>query len=327
MSGLPERDTDMFLYCEKQYFNHKICAYNSQMNNISTIQLFVRVVEEGSFSSAARFLGLTPSAVSRQISHLEKELGGRLFQRTTRKQRLTEAGEIYFQHAQRLVEDLEVAKLAVKQLTDKPSGSLRITAEADFALTFIEPILPEFLTRYPEIQVNLQMSASFQDLINTNLDLAIRIGHLEDSSLAARKLADSQSVVCASPAYIAKHGMPNHPSDLIQHSCLSFRTKPGKNYWRFETPEGSTEIPISGRLNANGLHFLRQTALNGLGIIMIPTWMVRDELNQQTLVPLLTRFSVIPSSTPINAIFSNKRQLAPKVRAFVDFLAERIQTL
>ncbi len=297
------------------------------MSNMSTMQLFVRVVEEGSFSAAARFLGLTPSAVSRQISYLEKELGGRLFQRTTRKQSLTEAGEIYFQHAQRLVEDLEAAKLAVKQLTDKPAGSLRVTAEADFALAFIEPLLPEFLQRYPEIQVSLQMSAGFQDLINTNLDLAIRIGHLEDSSLAARKLANSQSVVCASPTYLAKHGIPACPNDLMQHSCLSFRTNPGKNYWRFETTKGFIEVPITGRLNANGLLFLRKAALSHLGIIMIPTWMVRDELKQQSLISILDSFSVTPSSTPINAIFSNKRQLAPKVRAFVDFIAERIQTL
>jgi len=295
------------------------------MSHLSALQLFVRVVEEGSFSAAARFLDITPSAVSRQISLLEKELGGRLFQRTTRKQSLTEAGEIYFQYAHRLVEDLEAAQLAVKRLTDKPSGSLRVTAEADFALTFIEPILPEFLKRYPDIHVSLQMSAGLQDLIHENLDVAIRIGHLEDSSLAARKLAESQSVICASPAYLAQYGTPTHPSELAQHSCLSFRTRAGKKYWRFDTDQGPIDVPISGRLNVNGLAFLRNAALSDLGIIMIPTWMIGKELQQQQLRPILSNFTTLPPSTPISAIFSHNRQLAPKVRAFIDFLIERIQ--
>lgn len=294
------------------------------MNNISNIQLFVRVVEEGSFSAVARSMGVTPSAVSRQISQLEKELGGRLFQRTTRKQSLTEAGEIYFQHADRLVEDIEVAKLAVKKLTDKPSGSLRITAEADFALRFIEPLLPEFLKLYPEIQVCLHMSSIQLDLIDENLDLALRIGHLENSSLTARKLGDSNSVICASPAYISKHGEPSHPSDLQAHSCLSFNTKVGVNRWRFETTSNSINIPIKGCLKVNSLSFLRKAALKDLGIIMIPRWMIQDELKQKRLLPILQEFSILQPSTPINAIFTNKRQLAPKTRAFINFLTERL---
>lgn len=225
------------------------------MSHLSNIELFVRVVEEGSFSAAARSLGITPSAVSRQISSLEVELGGRLFQRTTRKQNLTEVGEIYFQHAQRLVEDMEAAQLAVKQLAGKPSGHLRLTAEADFALAFIAPILPEFLNRYPDIQVSLQMSAVLQDLIHDNLDVAIRIGHLEESSLAARKVADSRSLICASPNYLAKHGTPMYPRELCSHCCLSFNTLSGVKRWSFEAPEGPIEAVIEGRLNANGLAF------------------------------------------------------------------------
>jgi len=296
------------------------------MNSISNIQLFVRVVEEGSFSAVARALGVTPSAVSRQISQLEKELGGRLFQRTTRKQSLTEAGEIYFQYADRLVEDMEVAKLAVKKLTNKPAGSLRITAEADFALTFIEPILPEFLTLYPEIQVNLHMSSTPLDLIDENLDLALRIGHLKSSSLTARRLGDSRSVICASPAYLLKHGEPTHPNDLQSHHCLSFRTQAGINRWRFETVNDPIDIPIKGCLNVNSLSFLRKAALKDLGIIMIPSWMVGDDLLQKSLVPILQEVSILQPSTPIHAIFTNKRQLAPKTRAFIDFLTERLSS-
>ena len=155
-----------------------ICEYNSQMKEISHMKLFINVVEEGSFSAAARSLGLTPSAVSRQISQLEEDLGGRLFQRTTRRQNLTEAGEIYFQHVVRIVEDMQVAQKAVKSLTGAPSGTLRITAEADFAIAFIEPVIKEFLERYPDIQISLDLSASYNDLITDNFDLAIRVGHL-----------------------------------------------------------------------------------------------------------------------------------------------------
>ncbi|WP_025565124.1 LysR family transcriptional regulator [Psychromonas sp. SP041] len=294
------------------------------MNNISNIQLFVNVVEKGSFSAVARSMEVTPSAVSRQISQLEKELGARLFQRTTRKQSLTEAGDIYFQHAKRLVDDIEVAKLAVKKLADKPSGRLRITAEADFALTFIEPILPEFLQLYPEIQISINMNSAPLDLIDENLDLALRIGHLDNSSLTARKLGDSQSVICASPNYLLKHGQPTHPHDLQTHNCLSFNSKISNNRWRFEMANHPIEVPIKGSLSVNSLSFLRKAALKDLGIIMIPKWMVHDELLQESLTPILEAFSIMQPSTPINAIFTNKRQLAPKTRAFIDFLTQRL---
>ena len=297
------------------------------MNELSNLQLFVRVVEEGSFSAAARFLGITPSSVSRQVSQLEKELGARLFHRTTRKQSLTETGEIYFQHARRIVADLDEARLAVNRLTDTPSGSLHITAEADFAVAFIAPTLPDFLDRYPAVQIRLFMTSGQMDLIDGGIDLAIRVGHLEDSSLIARKIATSRSLLCASPAYLETHGTPTHPSELEAHDCLSFRTNPEKNHWDFEMPRGTLSVPISGRLNANSLVFLRDSALAALGIIMIPTWMIHDELNHGHLVPLLDGFPLAPPSTPVHAVFAHNRHLAPKVRAFVDFLAERMETL
>ena len=289
------------------------------------MQLFVRVVEDGSFSTTARFLGITPSSVSRQVSQLEGKLGARLFHRTTRKQSLTEAGEIYWQHAHRLVADLEAARLAVSQLTDTPSGSLRVTIEADFAHAYVAPILPDFLGRYPAVQVHLSMSAGMMDLVDSGIDLAIRIGHLDDSSLIARKIAMSRSLVCASPAYLEQHGTPTHPSELEAHSCLSFRIQPGKNNWGFKLPQGSLDVPISGRVNANSLVFLRNAALAALGIIMIPTWMIYDELKHGHLVPLLEDFPLVPASTPIHAVFAHSRHLAPKVRAFVDFLAEQME--
>jgi len=288
------------------------------------MHLFLKVVEEGSFSAAARALGLTPSAVSRQISQLENELGGRIFQRTTRKQSLTEAGEAYFQHVNRIVEDIEIAHKAVKNLTGAPAGKLRVSAEADFALAFIEPILSEFFNLYPEIQVSLNLSPNYEDLINDSFDLAIRIGHLDDSSLVATKLTDSQSIICVSPEYLKRHGTPTIPNDLLDHKCLSFRTDPGKKHWKFATEKESINVPIKGCLQVNNLVFLRNAALKGLGIVMIPKWVVEKEILEKSLIPILEHYQTIPPSTPVYIIFSNKRQLAPKVRVFIDFLKKRI---
>lgn len=297
------------------------------MSEISDMRLFVRVVDEGSFSAAARKAGLTPSAVSRQVAALEGELGTRVFHRTTRKQSLTEAGEIYYRHAVRIVADLDEARLAVSQLADAPAGSLRVTVESDFALAHIAPVLPEFLDRYPGVKVHLFMSPGMMDLVDSGIDVAIRIGHLEDSSLVARKIGTSQSVVCASPTYLDRNRAPSHPSELEAHSCLSFRTAPGKNTWSFLLPKGKLDVPIAGALNASSLMFLRHAALSALGIIMIPTWMIRDELGSGQLVRVLDDFPLIPPSTPIHALFAHNRHLAPKVRAFVDFLAERMEKL
>ena len=294
------------------------------MSDISTFNLFVRVVEEGNFSAVARGLGVTPSAISRQISLLEDELGTRLFHRTTRKQSLTEAGQIYFQHASRIVTDIEAANLAVTQLSNVPSGSLHVTAEPDFAVAFLAPILPDFLKEYPQIQVRLSMSTGHLEVVDNAIDLAIRFGHLGDSGLIARKLATSSSLVCASPGYLAQFGTPSHPDELKEHLCLSFRVETGKAIWKFQSDEEITEVPVTGPLSANSLSFLRELAMADQGIIMIPSWMVKDDIQSKRLVPILTDFSMVPSSSPVHAVFANNRHLAPKVRAFVDFLAERL---
>ena len=297
------------------------------MSDISNMKIFVKVVEEGSFSAVSRSLGVTPSSISRQISQLEKELQARLFQRTTRKQSLTEAGKVYFQYANKLVQEMETAKLAVKRLTNKPSGLLRITAETDFALKFIEPILPKFLTMYSDIKISLEMSSSQQDLIDENLDLAIRVGHLSDSSLNARQLTQSHSVICASPSYLSTHGKPRQPHDLKLHNCLSFRTNIGINHWYFETSTTPIEVAINGSLNVNSLSFLRKAALKGLGIVMIPKWMISNDLLEQRLIPILQDFLIFQASTPIHAIFTNKKQLPPKTRVFIDFLIDNLNNM
>lgn len=294
------------------------------MSEITNLALFVRVVEDGSFSAAARFLGMMPSSVSRQISQLEADLGTRLFQRTTRRQHLTEAGEIYLEHARRIVADLDSARLAINKLAETPSGNLTVAIEADFANIYIAPILDGFLSRYPEIQIRFLMNTKVIDLVESGIDIAIRIGKLDDSSLFVRKIGSYHTQPCASPDYLKQHGTPTHPEELTAHSCLSFNIQPRKTYWNFEVDDDIKNIEISGKITANNLVFLKSAALSGLGIINLPIWMVQEDIQQQRLIPILEDFSMCPTSTPIQAVFAHNRHLAPKVRAFVDYLVEQL---
>lgn len=295
------------------------------MSDLATMKLFVSVVETGSFSAAARLLGTAPSSVSRQISQLEQRLGASLFQRTTRSQRLTEAGEIYIQHARRIVADMEAAHQAVHELSDTPSGNLFLTVEADLATILIEPLMPDFLKQYPQINVRMSFSSKFEQLVPGGVDVAVRVGHLEDSSFVARKLATSRSIVCASPLYLKQKSTPTHPLDLKSLDCLSFNSSARHVTWSFEAGGELIDVPIKGPVAANGLFFLRRAAIRGLGVVMLPSWSIADAIRNKALVPILEDFPTRPPSTPINAVFSKHHSTAPKVRAFVDFLSKRLR--
>lgn len=291
------------------------------MENLTLLRLFVQVADRGSFSAAARTAHTTPSAVSRQISRLEEDLGTRLLQRTTRQQVLTEAGEIYLRHARQIIEDVDAASLAVSEVGHVPSGLLRVTAEADLAHALLSPILPGFLEMYPRIRLQLHTSAAVEDLIDRGIDVAIRLGHLEDSSLIAKRLSMSRSLLVASPAYLKQNGTPQHPSDLSRLSCLSFRVGPGQTIWRFKAGGEGLDVSVSGRIQAGSLVFLRESARSGFGIAMLPIWMVRNDLNAGVLVPVLPGFSLEPPATPVSAVYPSGRNLATKVRVFIDYLS------
>lgn len=294
------------------------------MDNLALMHLFVRVAEAGSFSGAARETHATPSAVSRQMARLEADLGTRLLQRTTRQQVLTEAGEVYLRHARQIIEDVETARRAVTRLGTAPSGVLRVTAEADLAATLISPLLPGFLENHPALRLQLVPSATMEDLVGRGIDVAIRVGHLEDSSLVARRLTVSRSLLVASPGYLERHGMPEGPEALRQHACLSFRVGPENTIWRFRSPDGPTEVPVSGPLQVSSLLMLQEAALAGLGIAMLPVWMAGAALGSGRLVPVLPAVPLDPPATPISAVYPGGRYLASKVRVFVDHLARHI---
>lgn len=298
------------------------CIWSNNTDRFAAIEAFVRVAESQSFSAAARRLRASKSAVSRNVSRLETELGVRLFHRTTRSLTLTEAGRGYFERAIRILTDLEEANLAVSQLQSAPRGRLRVSAPMSFGFLHLALALPDFLARYPEVTVDLSMNDRFVDLIDEGFDVAVRIGAMDDSSLIARKLAPIRRVVCAGPAYLQARGVPLSPDDLKGHECLFNSNIALSQEWRFTARDGKPwPVEVKGRLSANNGDALRVAALKGLGLVNIPTFIAGGDLKAGTLVSVLDEF--ISQDVTMNAVYPHSRHLSPKVRAFVDFLADR----
>jgi DNA-binding transcriptional LysR family regulator len=292
------------------------------MDRLTAIETFVRVSETQSFSEAARRLRSSKSAVSRQVAALEAELGVRLFHRTTRSLTMTEAGRSYFERASRILADLEEANLSVSQLQSSPRGRLRVNAPMSFGFLHLAPALPDFLFRYPEIEVDVTLNDRFVDLVDEGFDVAVRIGSLEDSSLVARKLAPIRRAVCASPTYLKARGVPASPDDLRTHDCLCNSNVPLSREWRFIAADGRPwPVEVRGRLSANNGDTLKVAALRGLGLVNLPTFIVGSDLQAASLVTVLDKF--VAQDMTVNAVYPHSRHLSPKVRAFVDFLAER----
>ena len=292
------------------------------MDRFAVVEAFARVAEAGSFSEAARRLRVSKSVVSRQVSALEAELGVRLFQRTTRSLTLTEAGQGYFGQISRILTDLEDADASVSRLQAAPRGCLRVSAPMSFGFLHLDPAIPDFLARFPEVNVEFAMSDRFVDLVEEGFDLAVRIGRLGDSSLIARRLAPIHMAVCASPDYLERRGTPVTPQDLVQHDCLFYSQGPALDVWRFVSAEGTPlQVEVKGRMRANNGDALRVAALKGLGLCDLPTFIVGADLQAGTLVSVLSEF--MPSDSAAYAVYPTVRHLSPKVRAFVDFLLER----
>ncbi len=291
------------------------------MDTVAGMRIFTRVVDAGSFSAAGRQLGMAPSSISRHIGELESDLGTQLFYRTTRKLSLTEAGRLYHARAAQILIDVDDARRVITQAGSAPGGVLRVSVPT-IARPLVSTGLPIFLARYPALQVVVEMTDSLVDIVDEGIDLAIRIGRQRDSSLIARKIYVSRRVICASPRYLDKAGAPQHPSELEQHNCLTFRTRPGKNLWRFRGPDGISEARVSGSLFADSADLLATAAVSGLGLILLPDLHIVGELASGSLVPVLKSYHAVPENSPIYAVYPQQRHVPPKVRAFVDFLVE-----
>ena len=293
------------------------------MDWMQPMRIFVAVVQNGSLSSAGRQLGLSPASVSRHIGALEESLGCRLVNRTSRKLTLTEPGELYYAKVGEILQQIAEANNIVAELQAHPRGTLRVHSRVLVGHLHIVPLLPEFLARYPEVTVDLLMSNRVIDVVEQNIDVDIRIGKLVDSSLVARKLAASERIVCASPAYLQGRARLAEPSELAGHNCLTYRINVGRTVWRFLDGAGVLqEIPVQGNLTTDNGYALLTATLAGVGIALMPDWSVRDHLASGRLVRLLPEYRVshIEFDNGIYAVFQKSRHMSAKVRTFIDYL-------
>ncbi len=288
------------------------------MQDWQGISEFVAVVQTQSFTQAAKQLDTSVAQISRKVAALEAHLGTKLLLRTTRKITVTEAGFTYFTHCQQLVDGLKQAELALSDLNQTPQGLLKITAPVTYGEQTIAPLLNEFMLLYPDIEIHLVLSNQTLNLIDEHFDLAIRLGQLEDSSMMAKKLAQRQLFVCASPYYLEKHGEPFSLSELTSHNCLIG----GLPIWRFVEQQQDKSVRISGNLHCNSGFALVDAALKGIGLVQLPDYYVNSALQSGQLVECLSAYR--EPQQGIWALYPNNRYLPFKVRLLVDFLSEKL---
>ncbi|QDZ28067.1 LysR family transcriptional regulator [Noviherbaspirillum sp. UKPF54] len=292
------------------------------MDLFQAMKVFIKVAETGSLSGAARALDISNPSVTRHVCDLESYLSARLFNRSTRRLSLTETGAAYLERCRQVLAAVEDAASAASSSVADPGGTLRISAPVSFAVNRLGRVLPRYAQRYPRVQLDVALSDRVVDLVEEGYDLAIRIGNIQDSSLVARKIAPMRLAVCASPAYLARHGSPQTPRDLERHACLNYSYWALRDEWQF-TRDGVTEsVRIAGTMRVNNGDLLREAALAGMGIVMQPTFIVGDDIRNGALVPVLADYR-LPESA-IHAVYPSRQHLSAKVRTFIDFLVQEL---
>ncbi|NDZ18793.1 LysR family transcriptional regulator [Variovorax sp. WS11] len=297
------------------------------MDEFTCIRTFIKVVEAGSFSSAAGETSV--SAVARQVKSLEEELGVRLLNRNTRGLSPTDAGRRFYERVTGISNDLENAVSEARSLQEEVKGLLRVSLRVAMGTTVVVPELPKLLAQYPELCLEIQLTDERQDLIANNIDVAVWLGHLPDSHIVARRLSRSQRIVCGTQAYFERHGVPHIPQDLPQHNCLLYTAATFGTRWSF-TKEGEyVEVEARGSIRTDNGLILLSSALADIGIIVVHEWMVRQHLAERRLVKVLTDYKVNPrpGDADLYAVWPSSRGMSRKVRAFVDFLLEAFARL
>jgi DNA-binding transcriptional LysR family regulator len=292
---------------------------------LSVLQTFVDVVKQGSFAAVARERNVDPSSVSRAIAGLEAELGIRLLQRTTRQLSPTEAGTAYFQRIEPLVEEMQQAIDVAADISGQPQGTLRITASVSFGLQRVVPLLPDFRALYPDLTVDLVLTDANVDLFAERIDLAIRLGLLADSTLIAQQLMKTRYFVCASPQYLTQSGHPNSPNEIDRHNCLLFPLTGFRSKWRFKHPDRSeTEVFVRGHTIISNAIALQQCAMAGMGLALLPNWLVGDDLRDGRLVDVFPSYEVTATEfgTAAWLVYPSRAYVPLKVRVFIDFLKQ-----
>jgi DNA-binding transcriptional LysR family regulator len=294
------------------------------VDRLTALTVFRQAVELGSFAAVSRRLGLSSAAVSKNIGELEAHLGVRVFNRTTRRLSLTEAGSLYYEQIARVLDELEEADRSLGSMQQTPRGLLRVTAPTTMTLlTPLSAAMPKFLARHPEMSVDLRLDERRVNIIEESLDVAIRASdNLEDSSLVARKLMTTPRVVCAAPAYLESFGAPRAPADLRDHSCIQFTFSGHPYEWEFRRDGHSVRIPIAGRYKVTSSLAVRDALRAGFGLSLIPWIYVREDIETGRLQTVLDEWSAPELS--VYAVYPSRRYVVAKVRAFVDFLVEEL---
>lgn len=302
------------------------------MDQFAAMQAFAKVVDTGSFSEASRQLGVAVSSVTRQVNALETMLHTQLLNRSTRSITLTPQGRKYYHKVVRILQDIEAANLSVAEDSEVPRGLLRVSLPVAFGRLYIAPLIRDFLVQYPEMQLDLTFSDVLANPVEEELDLVIRLGNLNRSGAnwIVRKVASYTRFVCGSPAYFQQYGKPEHPDDLARHNCLCFSYSRGYEMWRFKRQKEVCEVKVKGSLIANNSEVLLKACLDGLGLILMPTWLTGESINAGRLCVALPDFQFYPHidmDTGIYALYLPNRRHALRVQTFVDFLLRHLDVL
>ena len=291
------------------------------MDKFVEMQTFVQVVDAGSFVGAAEPLDMSKAAVSRYVGELEARLGVRLLNRTTRKLSLTEEGELFYLRCKELLNGVDAAESEITSRSGEAIGLLRVNAPVSFGILHLSDVWPAFKARHPKVTFDVTLSDRVVDIVEEGFDLAVRISKLRSSSLVSRRLATTRMVACASPQYLARHGVPDHPRELAAHNIIAYSHWALQDEWEFKGPEGKVSVRTSPCIRTNNGDTCRAAALAHGGIIFQPTFLVGRNLELGTLVELFPQYSA--TELGIHAVYGSRKHVAPKVRLLIDFLAER----
>ncbi|MCB1693776.1 MAG: LysR family transcriptional regulator [Pseudomonadales bacterium] len=293
------------------------------MDRLTAMQMFVRVVETGSFSAVAREMNSTQPTISKNIAELESWLGAKLLNRSTRSLRLTETGTDYYERCVAILQDVEEAEQMVGQLQTQPKGTVRVSTVVAFGRLHLVPRLKGFYKAFPDIKVDVRLNDRFIDLVEEGVDVAIRMGTLADSTLIAKKLCSSPNVTVASPEYLKLSGIPQHPRDLRDHNYLQYADVGSRNETRFKDQGEPFHVRVDGNFSTNNSEAIRSALVNGLGIARTPRWLVGDLIANGELVTVLEDFQ--PDSMNLYAVYPPGRHLPSRVRSFIDYFAEQFK--
>lgn len=296
------------------------------MPYLESIKVFVRVVELGSITSGGRDLRLTPAVASNRVKELERRLGVRLFNRTTRSLTPTEVGKVFYEHAREVVDSLEDAEAVVAGFSNSPKGSIQVSAPLGVGRRLIAPLIPKFAENYPNIEIRLRLSDRIVDILQDRIDVAFFLGEAKDSNLKLRKIMDCDRVLCAAPEYLAQHGTPTTPDDLINqnHNCLLLRyPRSPEYYWTLNTADGPKKFDVSGKYDADDGDVLTKWAIAGHGIINKPRFDISKFLDDGSLIEILQ--DTPPISSSFGCLYPHRKLQDPKIRLLIDFMVQEIR--